>query len=95
MADLSWLVFDIHVAPQSCLDSGWVELIQNFPDRFMIGTDFFGHFANHELYRRNIRRFDILLNALSETNAQRIAQGNLLRILPKPVVLAQEDEIGF
>ncbi len=80
--DLSWVVYDEHVAPGGKLDSRWLGLVKEFPDRFMIGTDNIGHF---ETYAKDIRKYDLLLDALDPQTARLVAYGNFITVLPKRV----------
>ena len=92
--DLSWLVYDNEIAKNGELSQTWVALIEKYPDRFMIGSDFVGHFKPVEAYRKEIRKYDLLLNALKPTTAVKVARENFLRLLPsKGVVLQPEDRI--
>lgn len=92
--DISWLVYDNEIAKEGTLDSGWLALLEKYSDRFMIGSDFVGHFKPVESYRKEIRKYDLLLNALPATAAVRIAHDNFLRLLPEQgVTLRTEDRI--
>ncbi len=94
--DLSWLVYDNEIAKNGELSQTWVALIEKYPDRFMIGSDFVGHFKPVEAYRKEIRKYDLLLNALKPTTAVKVARENFLRLLPsKGVVLQPEDRIAL
>ncbi len=77
--DLSWVVYPNYVAPNGKPDKEWVALVEDFPDRFMIGTDLVGHFDN---YTKTIRSYYVFLDALSSETAQLVANKNFLSILP-------------
>ena len=74
--DLSWVVLeqDVIKTPDSMKE--WAKLLNQYPDRFMIGTDTVGSFENY-----NIRKYDQLLDLLDETTAQKVARGNFLRLI--------------
>ncbi len=77
--DLSWVVYPNYVAPDGKPDKEWVALVEDFPDRFMIGTDLVGHFDD---YAKTIRSYYVFLDALSPQTAQLVANENFLSILP-------------
>ena len=62
-----------NIFSESRVDSGWLELIEDFPDRFMIGTD--AHNAND--YRKYVKavRSGLLAN-LSDETAEKVAYKN-------------------
>ena len=92
--DLSWLVYENDVAKDGKLVPEWVGLLNRYSDRFMLGSDFVGHFKPVETYRKEIRKYDLLLNALKPSAAVRIAHDNFLRLLPSQgVTLKSEDKI--
>ena len=75
--DLSWVVYEDYVLADL---SAWTGLIEQYPDNFLIGSDAVGRY---EGYEDTIRRYDRLLSALTPDVAERVAQGTLLRIMPK------------
>jgi predicted TIM-barrel fold metal-dependent hydrolase len=77
--DLSWVVFEDNIAPEGKLDRNWISLIENYPGRFMIGTDKVGHF---DTYVKEIQKYDLLLEALKPETSRLVARENFLRILP-------------
>jgi predicted TIM-barrel fold metal-dependent hydrolase len=77
--DLSWVVFPMDVYPDGKLNEEWVALVEEFPDRFMIGTDSVGHFDEYE---KTIFRYYVFFDALSQKTARLVAKENFLRILP-------------
>jgi hypothetical protein len=93
--DLSWLVYDTEIVPHGTLVKEWLPVIEKYPDRFMIGTDIVGHFLPLENYQSQIRKYDLLLNALTPKTAKMVAHDNFLNLLPKGVVLKDEDKIKF
>jgi predicted TIM-barrel fold metal-dependent hydrolase len=82
--DLSWVVFDDHVAPDRVPEKDWVALAEDFPARFMIGSDSLGHMDEHVA---TVQRYYTFLDALSEDTARRVARDNFLSILPERVRL--------
>ncbi|BAF71836.1 5-oxoprolinase (ATP-hydrolysing) [Sulfurovum sp. NBC37-1] len=77
--DLSWVVYPNYVAPHGKPSKEWVALVEEFPDRFMIGTDNIGHYDNYE---QTIKRYYVFLDALSPKTARLVAEKNFLSILP-------------
>src|SRR5690606_6601799 len=57
----------------------WVKLVEQYPDRFMIGSDVVGRFDN---LGKHLQAFDVFLNALDESVAHKVARDNFLAILP-------------
>ena len=80
--DLSWVVYPMDIAPNNIPDKDWVALVEEFPNRFMIGTDSVGHFSD---YHKNIMSYYVFLDALSPETAHLVARDNFLSILPKRV----------
>ena len=77
--DISWVVFDDVIAPRGEVDPSWLLLIEEFPTRFMIGSDKVGKFDN---YSSEIVKYDRLLARLSPAAAKQVAHDNFLSILP-------------
>jgi predicted TIM-barrel fold metal-dependent hydrolase len=92
--DVSWVVFENDLLGKDGKpDPKWVSLVQEFPDRFMIGTDKVGHFAD---YPREITKYYTFLDALKPETANRLARENLLSVLPKsPAKLSDEESAAF
>lgn len=78
--DLSWVVYPNNVAPDGKPSKEWVALVEEFPHKFMIGTDMIGHFNK---YGETITRYYVFLDALSEETARLVARENFLNILPQ------------
>ncbi|MDQ0739481.1 amidohydrolase family protein [Pseudomonas sp. W4I3] len=79
--DLSWSM----LTPYLLDDAGkprpeWVQLVERFPDRFMLGSDVVGRFNK---LGKEMRRFDPFLDALPEDVAHKVARDNFLAVLPK------------
>jgi len=77
--DLSWIVFENNIAPDGKLARNWVSLVEDYPERFMIGTDKVGHF---DTYVKEIKKYDILLDALKPKTSRLVASENFLLVLP-------------
>ena len=45
--DLSWVVYSMDVAPSGIPTEEWVAIVEEFPDRFMLGTDKIGHYEDY------------------------------------------------
>lgn len=78
--DISWVVFEQVIAPDGKPAPEWIKIFEAFPDRFMVGTDKIGGFSD---YVPSIRKYDILFEALTESTAQKIASGNMHKLLKK------------
>jgi predicted TIM-barrel fold metal-dependent hydrolase len=84
--DLSWVLYDEYLVVNGQAVPEWIQLIEAFPDRFMIGSDAVGHMSS---YVSTITRYYVILDALKPDVAQKVAQTNFLNILPKkPAVLS-------
>jgi len=77
--DLSWVIFDQEIAPAGVLDRRWVSLIEEYPGRFVIGSDVVGFF---DQYKPTIQRYYLLLDALKPETARKVAHDNFLALLP-------------
>ncbi len=77
--DLSWVIFEQEIAPQGTLDRRWVDLIEQFPERFVIGSDAVGFF---DQYKSTMDRYNLLLHALKPETARRVAHDNFFGLLP-------------
>lgn len=78
--DLSWTVLEPYLIEDGEPVAAWVELVKQYPDRFMIGTDLVGRFGN---LGKHIQAFDAFLDALPEEVADKTARTNLLALLPE------------
>lgn len=54
----------------------WAELIEKYPDRFMIGSDKVGHW---ETYPEEITKYYTLLDSLQEETVKKICYENILK----------------
>lgn len=80
--DISWVIFDQEIAPNNVLNPAWPALIEQFPDRFIIGSDVVGVFTQ---YQATIQRYYLLLDALRPETARKVARENFLSVLPARV----------
>ena len=80
--DISWVVYPMDVAPDGVPSQDWVDMVEDFPDRFMIGTDKIGHYDD---YVETITKYYIFLDALSPETAKLVAKDNFWNILPARV----------
>lgn len=78
--DLSWTVLETYLLDDDLPNKDWVALVEQYPTRFMIGTDLVGRFDN---LAKNIQAFDVFLDALSDETADRVARTNMLALLPE------------
>ena len=79
--DISWVVFEQEIVPDGKKpQDAWITLFEEFPDRFLIGSDAVGRARK---ISENILRYNILLNALKPQTAEKIAQRNFWSLLKK------------
>jgi len=76
--DISWVVYDQTVCSRKVPKKAWLDLMERYPDRFMVGSDLCGHF---DLLGRTMARYDALLESLSDGARHKISYGNASRIL--------------
>lgn len=80
--DLSWTMLEPYLLDQQGQpEARWVQLVERYPDRFMIGSDVVGRFNR---LGEHMRGFDVFLDALSEPVAHKVARDNFLAVLPQP-----------
>ena len=77
--DISWVVYETYLVKTGKPDPAWIALIEDFPTRFLIGTDKVGHFAT---YSDDIFKYYSFLDALQPATAANLARNNLLALLP-------------
>ena len=78
--DISWVVFEQVIAPYGKPAPVWVKIIEQFPDRFMVGSDKIGHFSD---YKQTIRKYDVLFDQLKPETAKKLASENMFQLLPQ------------
>ena len=78
--DLSWSLLTPYLLDeQGEPRQEWLQLVERFPERFMLGSDVVGRFNK---LGRELHSFDVFLNALPEDVARQVAHDNFLTILP-------------
>lgn len=70
--DLSFVVLENYIMPHGSVEKDWVELIEKYPNRFLIGSDNLGGYK--DFY--DIKKFIPLLDTLSTKTANKLANGN-------------------
>ncbi len=85
--DISWVVYDYYFLdqfPSNFQDTDpfdeWVDLINKYPDRILIGTDKVGHW---ETYPDEVFKYYKLLDSLDPEVAQKICRDNALSLIKK------------
>ena len=79
--DMSWTVREPYLLnAEGEPDPEWVQLVEDFPSRFMLGSDVVGRFDSLGKYMSG---FDPFLDALSEDVARAVALDNFLAVLPR------------
>lgn len=86
--DISWIFFENYV--RGGLRKGevntdifadmWAAVIEKYSDRFMIGSDVVGHWAN---YPHEIRKYYMLLDRLKPETAEKICRNNILSLIKR------------
>ncbi len=78
--DLSWSLLTPYLLDkQGNPDPVWLQLVERFPERFMLGSDVVGRFNK---LGSELRGFDGFLDALPQEVARKVAHDNFLAILP-------------
>jgi predicted TIM-barrel fold metal-dependent hydrolase len=75
--DLSWAAVDDVLDASDEPFPQWLELIERFPDRVMLGSDVLGHF---EVYDEIFGRTARILDGLSADTRKKVAHGNAERL---------------
>ena len=86
--DISWIFFDNYVrgdlmkgdVDTSIYVDMWAALIEKYSDRFMIGSDKVGHWAD---YPKEIGKYYLLLDALTKETAERLCRKNALSLIKR------------
>ncbi|GMA99565.1 amidohydrolase family protein [Pelosinus sp. IPA-1] len=90
--DISWVIYDKHIRYGNKIKKDWVSVIEEHPDRFIIGTDVVGKFESR--YVNAIKKYDILLEQLTSETTYNICYGNFMKLLPKTgIFLNEKDQI--
>ncbi len=77
--DLSWLVYDVCLTKDGKPVRVWVDLLEAFPERFVIGSDIVAKFAH---YSEKIQRYYVVLDALKPETARKVAHDNFVALMP-------------
>lgn len=87
--DLSWSLVDPYLIDQQTglPNEQWVQLVEQYPERFVLGSDLVGKFGSLE---KTLASFTPFLDALSEETAQKVATDNFLNLLPQWVSQAKK-----
>ncbi len=82
--DISWLAYDNYFLTRSpdgfrgaVPMEGWAELIERWPDRFIMGTDAVGRWGS---YADEVAKYRPLVESLSPAAAAALLGGNILRL---------------
>ena len=82
--DISWIVYDYYIQdhhPSGYLDGDtlkdWVALIEEYPNRIMLGTDKVGHWKT---YAAEVVKYYDLLDALKPDTARKLCHDNILAL---------------
>lgn len=78
--DIAWIVFDDYLCPQGVPDPDWLKLCEKYSDRICIGTDVVNKF---EFLAPTIQKYDVFLDALSETAAKNLAFDTAFNLFSK------------
>jgi len=79
--DLAGSFFGPVVIPDGKANQEFVDLIEEFPDRFTLGTDRIGHFG--KAYQERVMQTYILLDALKPETVAKVARDNFIKALPR------------
>ncbi|MDH4554164.1 amidohydrolase [Pseudomonas sp. BN417] len=79
--DLSWSVLRPYLLDKDGKpDRQWLELVERYPERFMLGSDVVGRFDGLGDY---LTAYDPFLDALPQAVARKVARDNFLAVLPR------------
>ena len=65
---------------EGVLRQAWLQLVERFPERFMLGSDLVGRFDS---LGEQLHGFKPFLDALPEAVANKLARDNSLAVLPR------------
>ena len=83
--DISWVVYDNTICDQEILKekgtyepkTEWLDLIEEYQDRIMVGSDLCGHF---DIHGKTMSRYNSLFEELSQEAAVKVANGNAKKL---------------
>ncbi len=78
--DMAGSFFGPIVIPEGKVNKEMIDLIEEFPDRFTLGTDRIGDFGKE--YQKRVVQTYILLDALKPETVSKVARDNFLKALP-------------
>ena len=76
--DISWIVFEDYINKDKVSLRKWANLIEKYPDRFILGTDKVGHW---DTYPDEVTKYTPLIELLSDETAAKLTGGNMLRLI--------------
>ncbi|MCL2037052.1 MAG: amidohydrolase [Oscillospiraceae bacterium] len=86
--DISWIVFEEYVLKDL---EGWAELIGEFPERFMVGSDIVGRWGR---YAEEVTKFYALLDLLDDETAQMVSAKNIVNLVESGAEKRQDLQPG-
>ena len=86
--DLSWVVLEDYINPNQ---EKWINLIEKYPKKFMIGSDAVGKSSS---IKKEMNRYDELLAALPEDVSYKVASGNFISLMEKMKQKRSECNLG-
>ena len=78
--DISWVVYDEHMTKSKQDLIKWVELIEQYPTRFALGSDKVGHWKG---YAQEMTKYNRLLKSLKPDTARKVSKENIQKLLSK------------
>lgn len=75
--DISWACREEVLQESGGVTEGWIRLIEEFPERFLLGSDMVGHY---EELGKTISSFAPLLEALSSAAREKVSSSNAERL---------------
>ena len=76
------MIYSMDVAANGSPSKEWVAMVEEFTDRFMLGTDKIGYYED---YNEAITIYYVFLDALSPNTAGLVARENFLSLFPQRV----------
>ena len=76
--DISWVVWEDYIDENKATLKDWAELIEKYPDRFLVGSDKVAHWDGYE---DEVTKYYPLLDMLSDETVKKITQTNVLTLI--------------
>ena len=76
--DISWVVWEDYIDKSKSSLQDWAELIEKYPDRFLVGSDKVAHWDGYE---DEVQKYYPLLDMLSDETVKKITQTNVLTLI--------------